>query len=312
MLTYAYVIYPWLMLIDKIDGKDARLSDNEARILCFFHSFYRNNLPIHPTKIQIAEALFFRVESGKTQPSTIRRALKGLQDKGYICVTEKGNSKGNANCYKFCPGRTLWDLFQIVDKENPGALSEGQRQIAKADLSPVTTQPTASRLHRDTSQACKAIEATQEPIKPATKKVEKKQAKASVPTVDANNWENREEDLRAKANYLWKTKYKDMVGKRVAITALRDELRGSEADCKQSRPDKYWTLGKFDFDFIQTLKEKGVNVVANGYDVFKGEPFIQGDSFKNLKVTHYIDNNGKYHQDLEFIEKVVDVVPDLM
>lgn len=309
MLTYAYVVYPWLMLIDKIDGKDARLSDNEARILCFFHSFYRNNLPIHPTKTQIAEALFFRVESGKTQPSTIRRGLKGLQDKGYICVTEKGNSKGSANCYEFCPGRTLWDLFQIVDKENPGALSDGQRQIAKADLSPVTSQAPGSR-DNITGKEVKC--STQEPVKHATKKAEKKQAKASVPTVDANGWENRPEDLRAKANYLWKTKLKNMKGKRVAITTLRDELRGSEADCKQSRPDKYWTLGKFDFDFIQMLKKNGVNVVANGYDVFKGEPFTQGDSFKNLKVTHYIDDNGKYRQDLEFIEKVIDVVPDLM
>lgn len=257
MLTYAYVVYPWLMLIDKIDGKDARLSDNEARILCFFHSFYRNNLPIHPTKTQIAEALFFRVESGKTQPSTVRRALKGLQDKGYICVTEKGNSKGNANCYKFCPGRTLWDLFQIVDKENPGALSEGQKQIAKADLSPVASQASGPR-------GTVTGKEVKESMKPATKKVEKKQAKASVPTVDANNWENREEDIKKQARQLWESKYKTKAEqhKSVALHLLRDEIRGQEAtDCKDVRPDKYWNIHKQDFNIIMWMIKKGLDVV---------------------------------------------------
>lgn len=261
MLTYAYVVYPWLMLIDKIDGKDARLSDNEARILCFFHSFYRNNLPIHPTKTQIAEALFFRVESGKTQPSTIRRGLKGLQDKGYICVTEKGNSKGSANCYEFCPGRTLWDLFQIVDKENPGALSDGQRQIAKADLSPVTSQAPGSR-DNVTGKEVKC--STQEPVKPATKKAEKKQAKASVPTVDAHNWENREEDIKKQAKQLWESKYKTKAEQHKSVTLhlLRDEIRGQEAtDCKDVRPDKYWNIHKQDFEIITWMIKKGLDVV---------------------------------------------------
>lgn len=257
MLTYAYVVYPWVMEIDKIDGKDARLSDNEARILCFFHSFYRNNLAIHPTRKQIAKAILL----GEKGEKTVQRAIKSLQNKGYIRVPEKGNSKGKANCYEFCPGRTLWDLFQIVDKENPGALSDGQRQRAKTDLSPDTSQAPGSR-DNVTGKEVKC--STQEPVKPATKKAEKKQAKASVPTVDAHNWENREEDIRKQAKQLWESVYKTKAEqhKTVTLNGLRDKLRGQEAtDCKDVRPDKYWTIHKQDFEIITWMIKKGLDVV---------------------------------------------------
>lgn len=302
MLTYAYVVYPWLMLIDKIDGKDARLSENEARILCFFHSFYRNNLPIHPTKTQIAEALFLRVESGKTQPSTIRRALKGLQDKGYISVTEKGNSKGKANCYEFCPGHTLWDLFQIVDKENPGALSEGQRQIAKADLSPVASQASGSR-DNVTGKEVK------EPMKPATKKVEKKQAKASVPTVDANNWENREEDIKKQTRHVWDNHYKKYLAKGVVykLSQVRDALRGQEAeDCRNKRPDKYWNIAKIDLECINWMMRSGLKVVADTgekIEYYNDLPVRSSTDnyFKNIKEIE-IEKNGKTFKQFQLIE----------
>lgn len=280
-ITFRTNVYMWLM--------KAGMTMHEVLVYCTICDYIRNNQAPRFTYKQIAEML--GSEDKAKSPNAARRVIKSLAEKGFIEINYHGGM-GSANHYRLL--KTPFELFQMIDESDPDFFSDAQREQYIEEL----------KLN------CNCT--SKHPEKSVTKKVEKKQAKSTVPTVDANNWENREEDLRAKANYLWKTKYKDMVGKRVSIAALRDELRGSEADCKQTRPDKYWTLGKFDFNFIQTLKEKGVNVVANGYDVFKGEPFIQGDSFENLKVTHYIDDNGKYRQDLEFIEKVVDVVPDLM
>lgn len=263
MLTYSFADYPWLMLIDKIDGKDARLSDNEIRILCYFHSFYRKGQAIHPSKVQIAQALHIRLEEGQTQPSTIRRAIKGLQNKGYIHLVEKGNSKGKANCYEFCPGRTLWDLFQIVDKENPDAFSNKERELAKRSLPP----------HDKHTEPMKD--------KPVSERVPEKagEGHGKKQKVDTYGWEVlTPEEIEKNKNRVRK-KYRDVYERLksgeqnqcyVDVEEIMKTLRGEEAEkCLKGeeviKPDKWFNPPDDVLEFINELADKGFSVTIAGY-----------------------------------------------
>lgn len=260
MLTYSFAIYPWLILVDKIDGKDARLSDKEAMILCYFHSFYRKGQAIHPSKMQIAQALLLRVENG-TQPSSIRRALKGLQDKGYICVTEKGNSRGKANRYEFCPGRTLWDLFQIVDKENPGVFSDKERKLAARSLPREEAEPVND--------------------KTVGKVVPEKagEGHGKKQKVDAHGWKVLTPEEIEKNKNRVREKYRDVYERLksgeqnqcyVDVEEIMKALRGEEAEkCLKGeeviKPDKWFNPPDDVLEFINELADKGFSVTIAGY-----------------------------------------------
>lgn len=296
MLTYSFAVYPWLTEIDKIDGKDARLSDKEAMILCYFHSFYRKGQAIHPSKMQIAQALLLRVENG-TQPSSIRRALKGLQDKGYIHVVEKGNSRGKANRYEFCPGRTLWELFQLVDKENPGAFSDKERKLAARSL-PLEehTEP----INGKTAPGC------------VTEKAGGSDESGKKQKVDAHGWKVlTPEEIKENKNRVWKEKYRELLERiksgnmdrrnfSVYVPDIIKELRGEEAEkCLKGEEvinqDKWFNPPDDVLDFINGLADQGVIVAIAGYwDCITRRCCNLGETKFNLHVEEEKLGNGIY------------------
>lgn len=323
MLTYSFAVYPWLTDIDKIDGKDARLSDKEAMILCYFHSFYRKGRAIHPSKMQIAQALLLRVENG-TQPSSIRRALKGLQDKGYIHVVEKGNSKGKANRYEFCPGRTLWDLFQIVDKENPDAFSDKERKLAARSLPQVHTDDgNASQVHTEpikaervsrSSATSKAEGLSVTPCSVVPERVPEKagESDGKKQKVDAHGWKVlTPEEIKENKNRVWKEKYRDLLERiksgnmdrrnfLVYVPDIIKELRGEEAEkCLKGEEvinqDKWFNPPDDVLDFINGLADQGVIVAIAGYwDCIARRCSNLGETKFNLRVEEENLGNGIY------------------
>lgn len=299
MLIYAYVTYPWLMDIDKIDGKDARLSDKEAEILCYFHSFYRNGLPIHPAKKQIAKA----IRLGEKGEKTVQRAIKSLQNKGYIRVPEKGNSKGKANCYEFCQGRTLWDLFQILDRENPGLVSKAQRDAAKKDLSPAIAAHT---------EPIKAERVTPCSVVPERVPEKAGEGNGKKQKVDAHGWKVlTPEEIKENKNRVWKEKYRDLLERiksgnmdrrnfLVYIPDIIKDLRGEEAEkCLKGEEvinqDKWFNPPDDVLDLINGLADQGVIVAIAGYwDCIARRCSNLGETKFNLRVEEENLGNGIY------------------
>ena len=135
--------------------------------------------------------------------------------------------------------------------------------------------------------------------KPADKPAENKQQPTpeaeTTMTVDAHNWENRDEEIEKQARQLWESKYKTKAEqhKSVPLYWLRDELRGQEATaCKDVRPDKYWSIHKKDFEIITWMIKKGLDVV------------IGKEPWRNVENTK---EDGKTI--LKFVENVEEEVP---
>ena len=156
--------------------KKVGMTRNEATVYCVIYDYIRNGLPAHPTYAELAEELWS--DDTSPCPTVARNAVSGLIEKGFIAQPFRGNSHGRANEYTLLV--TLYELFQIVDRENPGYFSDAQRAAYEKDLNieishslriapteqshqdrpanNIPTQPTASRLHRDTTLPAKPVE----------------------------------------------------------------------------------------------------------------------------------------------------------
>ena len=145
--------------------KKVGMTRNEATVYCVIYDYIRNGLPAHPTYAELAEELWS--DDTSPCPTVARNAVSGLIEKGFIAQPFRGNSHGRANEYTLLV--TLYELFQIVDRENPGYFSDAQRAAYEKDLNieishqdrpanNIPTQPTASRLHRDTTPPAKPAE----------------------------------------------------------------------------------------------------------------------------------------------------------
>lgn len=166
-------IYPWLM------KPEIGMTRNEMTVYCVICDFIRNGLPAHPTYAQLADVLGSE-DSTSSCPWISRNAVDGLVKKGFIARPVRGNSHGRANEYELI--RTPRELFDIVDRNRPGYFSDSMREeyakelnlnieishslrIAPTEQSHqdrpannIPTQPTASRLHRDTTLPAKPAE----------------------------------------------------------------------------------------------------------------------------------------------------------
>lgn len=110
--------------------KKVGMTRNEATVYCVIYDYVRNGLPAHPTYAELAEELWS--DDTSPCPTVARNAVSGLIEKGFIAQPFRGNSHGRANEYTLLV--TLYDLFQIVDRENPGYFSDAQRAAYKEDL----------------------------------------------------------------------------------------------------------------------------------------------------------------------------------
>lgn len=174
-------IYPWLM------KPEIGMTRNEMMVYCVICDFIRNGLPAHPTYAQLADVLGSE-DSTSSCPWISRNAVDGLVKKGFIARPVRGNSHGRANEYELI--RTPRELFDIVDRNRPGYFSDSMREeyakelnlnieishslrIAPTEQSHqdrpannIPTQPTASRLHRDTTLPAKPVEQNKEQSTP--------------------------------------------------------------------------------------------------------------------------------------------------
>ncbi|HGX8664191.1 TPA: hypothetical protein ACJIMT_004918 [Escherichia coli] len=170
-------IYPWLM------KPEIGMTRNEMMVYCVICDFIRNGLPAHPTYAQLADVLGSE-DNTSSCPWISRNAVDGLVKKGFIARPVRGNSHGRANEYELI--RTPRELFDIVDRNRPGYFSDSMREeyakelnlnieishslrIAPTEQSHqdrpannIPTQPTASRLHRDTTLPAKPVEQNKE------------------------------------------------------------------------------------------------------------------------------------------------------
>lgn len=110
--------------------KKVGMTRNEATVYCVIYDYIRNGLPAHPTYAELAEELWS--DDTSPCPTVARNAVSGLIEKGFIAQPFRGNSHGRANEYTLLV--TLYELFQIVDKKNPGYFSDAQRAAYKEDL----------------------------------------------------------------------------------------------------------------------------------------------------------------------------------
>lgn len=110
--------------------KKVGMTRNEATVYCVIYDYIRNGLPAHPTYAELAEELWS--DDTSPCPTVARNAVSGLIEKGFIAQPFRGNSHGRANEYTLLV--TLYELFQIVDRENPGYFSDAQRAAYKEDL----------------------------------------------------------------------------------------------------------------------------------------------------------------------------------
>lgn len=228
-ITFRSNVYPWLM--------KAGMTTNEMLVYCMICDYIRNGQIARPTHRQIAELLGSTDKS--ESPNFSRRIIKGLVKKGFIEVIYQGH-EGSANHYALL--KTPYDIFLQIDKENPDYFSDAQRTFHVQEL----------KLNG------------MEYGKPAENKEQPTPEVETTMTVDAHNWENREEDIKKQARQLWDSKYKTKAEQHKSVTLqwLRDELRGQEAtDCKDVRPDKYWNIHKQDFEIIMWMIKKGLDVV---------------------------------------------------
>lgn len=297
MLNLFLLQWPFLREIDEIDGKDASLDPIETLILSYFHSFHSKNLPIHPSYRQIAKGIGYKAKKKpedcsrlsereieqkreKAEQKTIQRAVKSLQNKGYICVVEKGNSWQKANRYEFCPGRTLWELFQLVDKENPGLLSKEEKDLAKKLLpleehtEPIKSEPVTSKAEglsvskRVTPQGSRA--------EGVPKKTGEGQGKKQK--VDAHGWKVlTPEEIKENKRRVWNRKYRDLSehwkdewDHLVYIPDIIKDLRGEEAEkCLKGEEvinqDKWFNPPDDVLDFINGLADQGFTVAIGRY-----------------------------------------------
>ena len=220
--------YTWLL--------QTGMTLHEMIVYCLINDFSYGCKDIYLTHRQIADALGSEDKSGS--PNFSRRIIKGLVKKGFIEICYQGH-EGSANHYRLL--KTPYDLFHEIAEKDPEYFSEAQIKSLEKDLS-----------------RAKPAEKPAENREQPTPEVE------TTVTVDAHNWENRDEDIKKQARQLWESKYKTKAEqhKSVALHLLRDEIRGQEAtDCKDVRPDKYWNIHKQDFNIIMWMIKKGLDVV---------------------------------------------------
>lgn len=309
MLNLFLLQWPFLGEIDEIDGKDASLDLKETLILSYFHSFYSKNMPIHPSYGQIAKGIGYKVKEGDTQPKAIKRAVKSLQDKGYIRVVEKGNSWRKANRYEFCPGRTLWELFQLVDKEKPSLISKEERDLAKKLLplekhtEPINGKPVSSSSATSKAEGLSVSERVPEKAGEGHDKKQK---------VDAHGWKVlTPEEIKENKNRVWKEKYCELLKRiksgnmdrrnfLVCVPDIIKELRGEEAEkCLKGEevinPGKWFNPPDDVLDFINGLADQGVIVAITGYwDCIARRCSNLGETKFNLHVEEENLGNGIY------------------
>lgn len=263
------------------------MTPNEIDVYCLLNDFEYGCKVVYLTYKQIAD--YLGSEDKAKAPNAARRVINSLAEKGFIEINYHGG-RGSANHYRLL--KTPYDLFHEIVEKNPEYFSEAQIESLEKDL----------------SRAKPAERPVENKEQPATKKVEKKQAKASVPTVDAHNWENRDEEIRKQARQLWDNRYKKCVGRTVfQLSQVRDALRGKEADdCRDKRPDKYWNMGKTDLECINWMIRSGLRVVADTGDEVEYYGDLQAIShtdnyFKNIKTVE-VEKNGKTFEQFELTE----------
>lgn len=330
MLNLFLLQWPFLGEIDEIDGKDASLDPIETLILSYFHSFYSKNLPIHPSYRQIAKGIGYRAKKKpedcsrlsereieqkreKAEQKTIQRAVKSLQNKGYIRIVEKGNSWQKANRYEFCPGRTLWELFQLVDKENPGLLSKEEKDLAKKLLplekhtEPINGKAAPERVTEKAGESNAQRGGGNPPAKGSESDGKKQK-------VDAHGWKVlTPEEIKENKNRVWKEKYRGLleriksgnIDRRNFIVYVPDiikDLRGEEAEkCLRDEEvidtyhDKWFNPPDDVLDFINGLADQGVIVaIVNYWDCIAHRCCNLGETKFNLHVEEENLGNGIY------------------
>lgn len=244
-ITFRTNAYLWLM--------KAGMTANEMLVYCMVCDYVRNNQIPRFTYKQIAELL--GSEDKSEAPYIARKAVKSLVEKGFIEIHYHGG-KGSANHYALL--KTPYDIFLQIDKENPDYFSDAQRtvHVQELKLNGMGYGKPAENKEQPTPVPPEGV-ASSHLAEPA------KEVETTI-TVDAHNWENRDEDIKRQARQLWESKYKTKAEqhKSVALHLLRDEIRGQEAiDCKDVRPDKYWNIHKQDFEIITWMIKKGLDVV---------------------------------------------------
>ncbi|MCT6149943.1 helix-turn-helix domain-containing protein [Escherichia coli] len=220
--------YSWLLRMG--------MTANEMLVYCLINDFEYGCKVVYLTYKQIAE--YLGSDDKSEAPYIARKAVKGLVEKGFIEIHYHGG-RGSANHYRLL--KTPYSLFHEMMEKDPEYFSEAQIKSLEKDLS-----------------RAKPAEKPAENREQPTPEVE------TTVTVDAHNWENRDEDIKKQARQLWESKYKTKAEqhKSVALHLLRDEIRGQEAtDCKDVRPDKYWNIHKQDFNIIMWMIKKGLDVV---------------------------------------------------
>lgn len=272
-ITFRTNVYLWLM--------KAGMTANEMLVYCMVCDYVRNNQIPRFTYKQIAELL--GSEDKAEAPYIARKAVKGLVEKGFIEIHYHGG-KGSANHYALL--KTPYDIFLQIDKENPNYFSDAQRTVHIQELK------------LNGMGYGKPAENREQP----TPEVE------TVTTVDAHNWENRDEEIRKQARQLWDNRYKECVGKAVfKLSQVRDALRGQEADdCRDKRPDKYWNMGKTDLECINWMIRSGLRVEADTGTEIEYYGDLQAIShtdnyFKNIKTVE-VEKNGKTFEQFELTE----------
>ena len=145
---------------------------HEMLVYCAICDFIRNKQVARLTHRQIAELL--GSEDKSESPNISRRTIQGLVKKGFIEVIYQGH-EGSANHYALL--KTPYDIFLQIDKEYPDYFSDAQRTAHVQELK------------LNNVGYGKPAEAEQQPTPEAE----------TTMTVDAHNWENREEDIRKQA-----------------------------------------------------------------------------------------------------------------
>lgn len=256
-ITFRTNAYLWLM--------KAGMTANEMLVYCMVCDYVRNNQIPRFTYKQIAELL--GSEDKSEAPYIARKAVKSLVEKGFIEIHYHGG-KGSANHYALL--KTPYDIFLQIDKENPDYFSDAQRTAHVQELK------------LNNVGYGKPAEAEQQPTPEAE----------TTMTVDAHNWENRDEEIKKQARQLWGSKYKTKAEqhKSVTLQGLRDELRGQEAtDCKDVRPDKYWNIHKQDFKIILWMIKQGLDVVIGKAPWRNVESALTEDGQNTLKLVEDIE-----------------------
>lgn len=244
--------YTWLL--------KTGMTANEMLVYCLINDFEYGCKVVYLTYKQIAE--YLGSDDKAKAPYIARKAVNGLVEKGFIEIHYHGG-RGSANHYRLL--KTPYELFHEVAEKDPEYFSEAQMESLEKDLS------------RD-----KPAEAEQQPTPEAE----------TTTTVDAHNWENREKDIQKQARQLWDSKYKTKAEQHKSVTLqwLRDELRGQEAtDCKDVRPDKYWSIHKQDFEIILWMVKQGLDVVIGKAPWRNVESALTEDGQNTLKFVENVE-----------------------